>query len=362
MTETSDELRKRLKEKRAENGRERNVGLNDKPASDSGSDLEGHVGSSNPTTDTGHGPEKRHADSGNSALREPVKPVRRRTKRDQGHDSPIADSQGKLVSSAGSSAQIDRRTGPSTGRYGEDNATHRADGIDLRTSVSSPSGPITPLAIGNLERNTREESSIYIPPRTFTPDNDRPIVGQPALRVVNGQIRPVEQKGTTRAVEAFKAVIPKPKRGRPAQPRNVEAPEQPTEARKSLGDKLKEAGSAIPSGKKLSSKEVQELKDPLIGALKDEFEMFDNLLWNYEGEQSIKQPIWSDMMDSDVEHLATALLNMGTRSGTAATIARGAVDLQDYIVAGALLAPRFQSTVGLVKEVRKRNNKSRRGK
>ena len=90
--------------------------------------------------------------------------------------------------------------------------------------------------------------------------------------------------------------------------------------------------------------------------------MFDNLLWNYEGEQSIKQPIWSDMMDSDVEHLATALLNMGTRSGTAATIARGAVDLQDYIVAGALLAPRFQSTVGLVKEVRKRNNKSRRGK
>lgn len=367
MSETADELRKRLKEQREQDGRQREVGLNTSSSTgNASSNPQGLSGSSSHAPELSNGPENGRTERGDTEVREPIKPVRRRTHSNQGHDSTTSNPQGKLVGSTGSTSQDDRRAGSSIGRSSENNPTDRPNGIDLRASVSSSEqSAITPIIIGNLMRNVEEESRTYVPPRTFTPEPAPPTVGQSALIIRDGQPKPARtSKGrssdATRAVETIKAVIPKAKRGRPAGKSNSQdVPINEPAAKLTIRDKIKEAGKAVPHSNKLTEKEIDELREPLQTALSDEFEQLDKLLWLYEGDQSIEQPIWSDINDSEMEKLVNAILNMGSRSATVATIARASVDLSDYIIAGTLLAPRLQSTAKLVGDVRKRKKATR---
>lgn len=358
MTQTADELLKELKEKR--NGRRSRHPELDVTGDSSNTDnaTQGRTSSSSTTPQPAESTEDRPRNSSSRQVQHALSAVSGRIDGNQGHDSTTTDTQRKLAGSTGSSAQNDRRTGQGTRRSGENHTEDRSNGVDLRASVSSSQPTVTPLVVGNLIRNVEEEASAYIPPRTFTSEISSPIVGEPALIIRDGKpvkrASKVKQTDATRAVETLKAVIPKAKRGRPpgkSNPQNVFDPTEPP--RPTLKDKIKEAGQAIPHGNKLTEKEIEELREPLQTALTDEFDMLDKLLWTYEGEQSIQQPIWSDINDPDMEKLVNALLNMGTRSATVATIARSSVDLSDYIIAGTLLAPRLQSTAQLVGKVRK---------
>lgn len=363
MSETADELRQRMKEARISNGRQRLTDLdtNSRP-SDSSNDPESNSRVSGTETQSSDRPEERHANSSDSEVREPVKPVRRRANSNQGHNSTASNPQRELAGSTGSVAQIDRRAGSSDRRPSQDHPTYRPDGIDVRTGVSGQSGSVIPTIVGNLQRNIDDERSIFIPPRSFA--EEAPTVGQPALIIgKDGKPTARELKGIkkdgARAVEAVKAVIPKAKRGRTPRgtdTQNVLYPNSEPPAKVGLKDKLKEAGQAIPKGNKLTAKEIDELREPLQQALSDEFGMIDQLLWKYEGEESLQQPIWSDINDPEMEKLVNAILNMGTRSATVATIARASVDMSDYIIAGTLLAPRLQATASLVGEVRRKKS------
>lgn len=360
----ADELREKLRKERVTSGRQRNIDIS-RDSSNSDNATQGRTPGGSTITEPAESAENGLGDSSRRPVQHPLSTVSGRTDSNQGHDSTVTDSQRKLAGSSGSSTQNNRRTGQSIGRSSQDNATNRSDGIDLRESVSSSQPAIAPIVVGNLIRNVEEESRTYVPPRTFA--QETPTVGQPALIVTkDGTLgkRTTKSKSSnaTRAVETLKAVIPKAKRGRPpgkSNPQNVfdEIPSEPT--RLTLKDKIKEAGQAIPTGKRLDAKEVDELREPLQAALTDEFDQLDKLLWLYEGADSIQQPIWSDINDHEMEKLVNALLNMGTRSATVATVARASVDLSDYIIAGTLLAPRLQSTAKLVGDVRKRKKQSR---
>lgn len=358
----ADELLKELKEKR--NGRRSRHPELDIAGDSSHSDnaTQGRAPGSSNTSEPAKSAENGPRDGGSRQVQHALSTVSGRIDGNQGHDSTATDTQRKLASSPGSLTQNNRRTGSRTGRSGENNTEDRPDGIDLRESVSSREPAVTPLIVGNLIRNVEEEASAYIPPRTFAPE--LPIVGEPALIIKDGKpvkrASKVKQTDATRAVETLKAVIPKAKRGRPSRKSNTQNVFDPTEpAKLTIKDKIKEAGQAIPRGNKLTEKEIEELREPLQTALTDEFDMLDKLLWTYEGEQSIQQPIWSDVSEPDMEKLVNALLNMGTRSATVATIARSSVDLSDYIIAGTLLAPRLQSTAQLVGKVRKAKKAAR---
>lgn len=365
---TPDELKEQLREERKKNGRQRNIDIATS-SSDTDRTIEGHVGSSSSTsepTDTGeNGP----GNSSGGSLQHALSAIRGRADNDQGHNSTATDIEGKLAGSFRSTTQVNRRVRSDNRRSSEDSSTYQSNGSDIRTGASlgtavNNTTSDAPIIYGNLERNVENEPTQFIPPRTFTPEpstqSSQPIIGEPALLFRDGKLTKREPKGVkkdvTRAVETVKAVIPKAKRGRPAgksSPQNVLDGPGPSSENIFL-KAAKQAGQAIPSSNKLTKKEIEELREPLTEALKDEFTMLDQLLWRYEGETSLQQPIWSDVMDGEMDRLVNALLNLGTRSSTVATIARTSVDMSDYIVAGTLLAPRLQATAALIGETRKR--------
>ena len=64
------------------------------------------------------------------------------------------------------------------------------------------------------------------------------------------------------------------------------------------------------------------------------------------------------MDDDETEALATILLKQAQRRPAAAAVVRGMVDLNDYIVVGALFVPRIQATVRALRETPKRGKGS----
>lgn len=162
--------------------------------------------------------------------------------------------------------------------------------------------------------------------------------------------------------------VPRRKRGRPPKSRaNLFAipgipkaedtgPEIGQSRRNSIadaGEKIKEfAAKVTPKGNRLSQQEVKALHDPLTSALFDEFDLLDKMLWGYGGDAT-QQPIWSDITEKEMEAFVSAFLGLGQKSGTVATMARSAVDLSDYVIVGAMMAPRIKATVEIVKQHRK---------
>lgn len=197
-----------------------------------------------------------------------------------------------------------------------------------------------------MVRTPGDES--YIPPRRFDTGTEEAIA------------QPVTEP-----------VVQRRKRGRPPKQRvsgNIPvgqitfAPNQ-TEGNSlsGIGERAKEFVAHItPTGQRLSKEEVKSLHDPLVSALTDEFEMLDKLLWGYGGDNT-QQPIWSDISDNEMEAFVSAFLGLGQKSGTVATMARSAVDISDYVVVGAMLAPRVKKTVSIMRQHRV-NRPSRKGR
>ena len=245
-------------------------------------------------------------------------------------------SQRKLDHGPRKPAQVHSGVRSEPGRHGNDSGQNGSGGVDVSTGSSA--GQRTGVVqLGNLESVPNE----YIPPRTFTTTND----STPAATT------PTPQTAGT---------FLKRKRGRPAKERPPVAdvtPEEKQEPLKSVGQRLK---AAIPTGgSRLTKQEAKELKEPLIEALTDEFQTFDRMLWGYANDP-LEQPIWSDMTEREMESLVNTFLSLGQKSPSVATVARGAVDIQDYIVAGVIAVPRLKKTMDVVRQARKARTKQKR--
>lgn len=360
MTDKSDELREQLRNARKQREPESGTGDGISSGHASGSAIQ-YAPNIDDTISNSHQSEEHAIGSSSKPLQRIVSAISGPANGTQGYDQPASKPEGKLPGSSGSAAQNDRRERSKSGRSGKDNTEDRSNGVNVRESAGSGQSVSIeqPLILGNLVRNVKEEP--FIPPRNFEAEYARQ------------EKAPTTGTGTTNTLSTGKAetpktsgIIAKVKRGRPVKPTTQSAktlssliPGQEAAPEK---ESIKERVTRIlPKSRTLTKQEVNELRDPLIAALTDEFQLLDKMLWQVADDE-LEQPIWSDMTDAEMEHFVTAMLNIGTRSGTVATIARTAVDTQDYIIAGALVAPRFQATVGLLREGRKKKLAKRRGK
>lgn len=112
-------------------------------------------------------------------------------------------------------------------------------------------------------------------------------------------------------------------------------------------------------GKVLSKKEVEELREPFMGALRDDFKYLDEALWWWSHDGSEPQ-IWSDLDNEEIEVIARTMLRRGERSPAAALAVRNIVDGSDYINTAVIMVPRLIKTAQQVnKRPRKEKGKRR---
>jgi hypothetical protein len=97
-------------------------------------------------------------------------------------------------------------------------------------------------------------------------------------------------------------------------------------------------------GSALSKKEVEDLKEPLMAALRDDCQYLDEFLWWYSKDPE-KPQIWSDLDDEEIEVLTRMLLRRGERSPVAANAVRNIVDGADYISTAVIMVPRMIKTM-----------------
>lgn len=107
-------------------------------------------------------------------------------------------------------------------------------------------------------------------------------------------------------------------------------------------------------GATISEDEARELHEPLREAIKQEFHVADQALW-LRCPQLDERDIWGNVDDDETEALASLLLKRAERSPAAATVVRGMIDASDYLVVGAMFAPRIQQTVQALRETPKRD-------
>lgn len=353
----ADELRESLRNARNGNGpagndtgsTSTNGERNDTPGINSSGDVaQEYVGVGDQQSVSGRHSTQPDVPGGGSSVRGLIQSISGSNSRARSNAGTVSGTKGKSVSGAGSSAQNDRRVGSQPGRSGQDNPAYRPDGTDLRTRPGTSKSGLTfsesePTL--RLVRTPGDES--YIPPRRFDTGTEEAIA-QPATE----------------------PVIQRRKRGRPPKQRinaaigsgpNFQNPGPTGEKGETITEKAREFVAHItPTGQRLSKEEVKSLHDPLVSALTDEFEMLDKLLWGYGGDTT-QQPIWSDISDNEMEAFVSAFLGLGQKSGTVATMARSAVDISDYVVVGAMLAPRVKKTVSIMRQHRV-NRPSRKGR
>lgn len=222
--------------------------------------------------------------------------------------------EGKSAYQSGSSASSNQRKRSPVGRPRKDYGQGRSDGTDVSTGSRSRSI----RSIGNLTADDE------IPPRTF--DTEPETVSTPK---------------TTGEKSAPQGNAPARKRGRPAKQTTLRTLQPTIETRE----------PKFSFGKTLSKTETKELTEPLIAAIQDEFAILDKIIWSYTGDE-LKQPIWGDVTEKEVGALTGLMLGLGEKSPAMATVVRGAVNAQDYVVVGTMLAPRFMETVKVVKRAR----------
>lgn len=238
------------------------------------------------------------------------------------------DTKRKLANLAGSLAQINQRERPANRRSSENNGQNWSDGVDLSAGSPGRTSREKLRKVGNLE------TAEIVPPRDFNSETE-----------------------TANEIGENKAPTPTRRRGRPPKRRDndVVFDSSPISEVKSAGSTPIFSGSS----KVLSTKEAAELKEPLVAALQTEFELIDKILLGYT-EDPLQQPIWGDVTEKELESLTNIMLKMGQKSPTAALITRTAVDGSDYVNTAILFAPRFQSSVRVVKEARLRKQEAKR--
>lgn len=307
--ETADELRLRLKN-------ERNARTSE-PSDQRSSDLINSITTSSSSRDT----IEYSPDFGSEDQRD-QRPVQGLHNGIRGTKRTTGNTERKLNLLSGSLAQVNQRKRSADRRPSEDHSQDRSNGTDVSASPPGRSTGST-RTVGNLE------ALEAIPPRTFNSETASDVKEPETSRVTSGR-----------------------KRGRPPKSR-VSSP-QPLEVIEEQKPSIIERGANfLKAGNVLSEREAKALKDPLVAALQDELSMIDKLIWSYT-EDPLQQPIWSDLTEKDLDGLTNLLLKMGQRVPVVASAARVAVDGSDYVTTAMLLAPRFQSTVSVVREARKK--------
>ncbi len=145
-----------------------------------------------------------------------------------------------------------------------------------------------------------------------------------------------------------------PKRG-PGRPRKEPLDgetDQPKEKRGFLGF----GGAKKKEGKTLSAKDVEELREPLRAALRDDATYADQLLWWYSQDAS-KPQVWSNMDDEEIAILADLMLRRAQRSPQAAELVNQVIDGADYFSALVITIPRAIQTA---QQMAKRPKKAKR--
>lgn len=237
----------------------------------------------------------------------------------------------RRTSSTGSSAQIDQRLRPTTGRSSQNNSQSGPDGTDLSSSPERPpSRTVIKREVGNL---VAEDS---IPERNFTAANTQPETETATPKSEAKRIAPARKGGGS-----SKSGV------------NGNAQEKQPEEREN------ENKNKFFSGKTtLSSAEAKIYLEPLIQFLSDSDDNLDKLLWKMNGDVT-QQPIWSDITEKENRAFATLLLKRGQRSPATATVVRGMIDAQDYITVGMMLGPRLKQTFDIVRSSRRNSMKEK---
>jgi hypothetical protein len=351
MPENSNELRERLKSVRTNRNTSESSG--DTPTVNStGRTATDYVGVSDQSSNGTGQSAKPVVSDGSKPVRQFIGTVRGSGSGSGTTDRAASITKGRITSSPRGTTQDDRRVRSELRRSGEDHAKDRPDGIDLSASTTGRGSELT----GRLERTPGDEQ--FIPKRKFdgaetntstdTQETYRPT--EPII-IKRGRGRP-RKSGVAQVIGHFGELT-----------KNIGTPDREDETYpgKSRENPLKQAkefiASSVPKGNRLSASEVKSLKEPLSSALTDEFELLDRMLWGYAGD-GIDQPIWSDITEREMEAFVDSFLKLGTKSGTAAVLARSAVDMNDYIVVGGMLVPRIKATVSIMRS--KRKNKGKR--
>jgi hypothetical protein len=111
----------------------------------------------------------------------------------------------------------------------------------------------------------------------------------------------------------------------------------------------KRTGKKAP-GQPLSERQIRDLREPLVDALRTYFDLADKLLSAVvKGHQTIV--IWSDMEQSELDVLADAWLHRATKSPRAAKRAQAAIDThQRLFIPGIVITPRLVKTFMVIIE------------
>ncbi len=120
-------------------------------------------------------------------------------------------------------------------------------------------------------------------------------------------------------------------------------------SKSSVNADAKAAKPQLFQGTVLSKKEAEEMYEPLVAALADDFGYVDKALWKL-CPQLDKRPIWSNTTNLEDQAIAKALLSRGQKSAATAAVVRGVVDSADYIMVGMALGPRIGETVKAIRE------------
>lgn len=145
--------------------------------------------------------------------------------------------------------------------------------------------------------------------------------------------------------------------GRPRkEPLEGDSGNQPKEKRGFLGFGGSSSAKNEKKGKTLLDKEVEELREPLQEALRDDATYADQLLWWYSQDES-KPQIWSNMDDEEIAILADLMLRRAKRNPEAAELVNKVIDGADYFSALVITIPRAIQTA---QQMAKRPKKQKR--
>lgn len=103
-------------------------------------------------------------------------------------------------------------------------------------------------------------------------------------------------------------------------------------------------------------KEAAEKQDALISALESHFLSLDQFLWERlkeAGQDTGKQPIWSDADEEEIAAIAKPLIRLAKRHEAAAVAVDVITESADYAVAITAFAPRLKKTGQILRETQK---------
>jgi len=109
-------------------------------------------------------------------------------------------------------------------------------------------------------------------------------------------------------------------------------------------------------GRVLTAREAQELLEPLKEAIKDDGHYLDEAIW-LRAPQVKDQEIWGNFDDDEAGLLAELWIKGGTKDPVMATTVRVTVELNSYLAAVAILAPRIHLTAKALREAPRREKK-----